>query len=192
MPTCIFETFYEGCGYGNPKPNPTIPQMMREQVWAAVLNGGSGFGILGSPDCIDDPMKWMGKTPGVEQAQHCATFFTSRRWYDLIPDWPHVFLTSQSGTPEKDDYNYVSAAVTSDGSLAICYYPGRSGSGFRLTVNLSKMGGGTGNSRVRWYDPTDGSYKTIGQFANSGSHTFTTPDSNSKRATDWVLVFEKH
>ena len=37
MPTCIFETFYEGCGYGNPKPNPTIPQMMREQVWASSI-----------------------------------------------------------------------------------------------------------------------------------------------------------
>jgi hypothetical protein len=191
MPTCIFETFYEGCGYGNPKPNPAIPQMMREQVWAAVLNGGSGFGILGSPDCIDDPMKWMGKTPGLEQAQYCATFFANRRWYDLIPDWSHVFLTSQPGTPGKDDYTYVSAAVTGDGSLGACYYPGRSGPKFQLTVNLSKMGT-AGNLQARWYDPTDGTDSTIGQLANSGSHTFTTPGSNSKGAADWVLVFERN
>jgi hypothetical protein len=192
MPTCIFETFYEACGYGNPKPNPTIPQMMREQVWAAVLNGGSGFGILGSPDCIDDPMKWLGKTPGLEQAQHCTRFFRSRHWYDLVPDSSHMFLTSQTGTPGQDDYTYVSAAVTANGSLGVCYYPGRSGAGFQLTVNLSKMGGATGKSQVRWLDPTDGSYKTIGEFTNSGSHTFTTPDANSKGATDWVLVFERN
>jgi hypothetical protein len=192
MPTCIFETFYEACGYGNPKPNPTIPQMMREQVWAAVLNGGSGFGILGSPDCIDDPMKWLGKTPGLEQAQHCTTFFRSRHWYDLVPDSSHRFLTSQTGTPGQDDYTYVSAAVTPDGSLGVCYYPGRSGAGFQLTVNLSKMGGATGKSQVRWLDPTDGSYKTIGEFTNSGSHTFTTPHSNSSGAVDWVLILERN
>ncbi len=192
MPTCIFETFYEGCGYGHPKPDPTIPQMMREEVWGTVLNGGSGFGILGSPDCVDDPMRWVGKTPGVEQAQYCATFFTARHWYDLIPDWSHTFLTSQSGTPGKDDYTYVSAAVTGNGSLGVCYYPGRSGKRFQLTVNLSKMGGGTGNSRARWYDPTNGTYKTIGWLANSGSHTFTTPDANSVGAADWVLVLEKN
>jgi len=191
MPTCIFETFYEACKYGNPKPSPAIPQMMREQVWAAILLGGSGFGILGSPDCIDDPMKWIGKTPGVDQAQHCSMFFATRRWYDLIPDFSHAFLTSQAGTPGMDDYTYASAALTKDGALGVCYYPGRSGAAFQLTVNLSKMGGSGGNLQARWYDPTNGSYKTIGQFANSGSHTFTTPDSNSVGVTDWVLVLER-
>ncbi|HVN77827.1 MAG TPA: DUF4038 domain-containing protein [Terriglobia bacterium] len=191
MPTCIFETFYEACGYGNPKPNPTIPQMMREQVWAAVLNGGSGFGILGSPDCIDDPMKWLGKTPGLEQAEYCTTFFTRRRWYDLVPDWSHTFLTSQSGKPGEEDYTYVSAALTGDGSLGLCYYPGRSGRKFQLTVNMSRMGGGTGSSRAYWYDPTNGSHKTVERLTNSGSHNFVTPDLNSKGAADWVLVLER-
>ena len=192
MPTCIFETFYENCGYGNPKPNPTIPQMMREEVWGAVLNGGSGFGILGSPEDVEDPMRWLGKTPGVEQAQNCTSFFEARRWYELIPDWSHTFLTSQSGFPGKDDNTYVSAAVTGDGSLGVCYYPGESGRRFQLIVNMSKMGGSTGNSRARWYDPASGTYKTIGMVANSGSHTFTTPDLNSKGAADWVLVLEKN
>jgi hypothetical protein len=164
--------------------------MMREEVWGTVLNGGSGFGILGSPDCVDDPMKWLGKTPGVEQAQYCATFFTPRHWYDLIPDWSHAFLTSQSGTPRKDDYTYASAALTGDGSLGVCYYPGRSGSRFPLTVNISKLGGGKGKSWARWFDPTNGTYRTIGRLANSGTHTFITPAANSKGATDWVLVLE--
>jgi hypothetical protein len=93
--------------------------------------------------------------------------------------------------PGRDDYTYVSAALTKDGSLGVCYYPGESGENFQLTVNMSKMGAGSGSSLARWYDPTDGSYKTIGRIANSGSHTFTTPGANSKKATDWVLVLEK-
>jgi len=157
-----------------------------------VLNGGSGFGILGSPDCVDDPMKWFGRTPGVEQAEHCTTFFKARRWYDLIPDWSHTFLTSQSGTPGKDDFTYVSASLTGDSSLGVCYYPGEGGKSFHLTINMSKMGGGAGNSRARWYDPTSGTYTTIGGLANSGSHTFTTPEANSKGDADWVLVLEKN
>ena len=62
----------------------------------------------------------------------------------------HTFLTSQGGTPGKDDYTYVSAGLTGDGSLGVCYYPGESGGRFQLTFNMSKMGGGTGNSRARW------------------------------------------
>jgi hypothetical protein len=192
MPTCIFETLYEGLAAGSAKHIPTPPQMMRGQEWGTVLNGGSGFGILGSPDCLQDPIRWLGKVPGVEQAQYCTTFFEARQWYDLIPDWSHTFLTSQGGTPGKDDYTYVSAGLTGDGSLGVCYYPGESGGRFQLTVNMSKMGGATGDSRARWYDPTNGTYRTIGRLTNSGSHTFITPDANSKGGRDWVLVLEKN
>jgi Protein of unknown function (DUF4038)/Putative collagen-binding domain of a collagenase len=201
MPTCIWETFYEHCDFGNPKPNPTIPLLMRQEVWAAVLGGGSGFGILGSPDGIEDPMKWLGKTPGLEQAQNCTEFFKTRRWYEMKPDWSHAFLTSQKGTPREEDFTYVSAALTGDGTLGVCYYPGTIGSasttmfdttwGYPLTVNMSRMGSGAGHSRARWYDPTNGTYRTIGRIANSGSHTFTTPLVNSKGDFDWVLALEK-
>ena len=70
MPTCIFETLYEGLAAGSPQHIRTPPQMMREQVWGTVLNGGSGFGILGSPDCTEDPLRWLGKTPGVNAAEY--------------------------------------------------------------------------------------------------------------------------
>jgi len=155
-----------------------------------VLNGGSGFGILGAPDCTEDPLRWLGKTPGVNAAEYATTFFTARRWYELIPDWTHTFLTSQSGTPGKDDFTYLSAALTADGSLGVCYYPGESGMGFQLTVNMSKLGGGAGESRARWYDPTNGTFQIIGRMANSGAHVFTTPNANSQGAADWVLVLD--
>jgi hypothetical protein len=192
MPTAIFETMYEHMKAGNPWRRLTRPQTMREEVWGTVLNGGSGFGILGAPDCVEDPMHWLGKTPGVDQAEYCTNFFTARRWYELIPDWSHSFLTSQTGTPQKDDFTYVSAALTRDGSFGVCYYPGESGRGAHLTVNMSKLGGGAGESLARWYDPTNGSYLTIGTLANSGSHTFFTPRANSAGAADWVLVLERN
>lgn len=201
MPTCIWETFYEHCGYGHPKPSPTNSLLMRQEVWGTVLGGGSGFGILGCPDCGDDPMKWLGKTPGIEQARNCTEFFKDRRWYEMKPDWLHEFLTSQKGTPTEEDFSYVSAALTGDSTLGVCYYPGQIESrrtalyytawGFPLTVNMSRMGGGTGHSLARWYDPTNGTYKPIGKIANSGSHTFTTPLVNSRGDFDWVLVLEK-
>jgi hypothetical protein len=192
MPTCIFETMYEGAtdlGMAT-KSHPTSPLDMRGQEWGTVLNGGSGFGILGSFDALYDPLQWLGKNPGIEQGQYCTDFFTARHWYDLLPDWSHTFLTSQSGTPGSRDFKYVSAALTRDGSLGVCYYPGESGERFQLTVNMAKMGAGLGSSRARWYDPTDGTFRIIGKIANSGSHTFTTPGANSKKATDWVLVLE--
>jgi len=199
MPTCIWETFYEHCNYGNPKPNPTNSLLMRQEMWASVLGGGSGIGILGSPDCADDPMTWLGKTPGIEQARNCTEFFEDKRWYELNPDWSHAFLTNQKGTPGEEDFTYVSASLTGDGALGVCYYPGEIGSGttlydttwgFPLTINMSKMGSGTGHSRARWYDPTNGTYRTIGRIANSGSRTFTTPLVNSKGDFDWVLVLD--
>jgi Protein of unknown function (DUF4038)/Putative collagen-binding domain of a collagenase len=199
MPTCIWESFYEQCDYGNPRPNPNPANslLIRQLVWGTVLNGGSGFGILGAPDGLE----WLGKTPGTEQAQNCTEFFKTRRWYEMKPDWSHAFLTSQKGTPGKEDFTYVSAALTGDGTLGVCYYPGTIGSasktmfdttwGYPLTVNMSRMGSGAGHSLARWYDPTDGTYRTIGRIANSGSHTFTTPTVNSKEDFDWVLVLER-
>jgi hypothetical protein len=67
-----------------------------------------------------------------------------------------------------------------------------SGRRFQLTVNMSKMGSGTGVSRTRWYDPTNGAYRIIGTVKDSGSHIFTTPDANSAGAPDWILVLEKN
>jgi hypothetical protein len=42
---------------------------------------------------------------------------------------------------------------------------------------------------AQWYDPTNGTYTTIGTFANSGTHTFASPSSNSTGTNnDFVLV----
>ena len=100
-----------------------------------------------------------GETPGVAASailyglfQKQALVRSRSGLVAYLPDEP-------VGNPGKDDFAYVSAALTRDGSLGICYYPGENGKKFHLTVNMSKMGGGAGNSRARWYDPTNGTYQ---------------------------------
>jgi hypothetical protein len=41
---------------------------------------------------------------------------------------------------------------------------------------------------VHWYDPTAGTLMTVGgTLANSGTHAFSTPGTNSSGTSDWVL-----
>jgi hypothetical protein len=46
--------------------------------------------------------------------------------------------------------------------------------------------------RARWFDPGNGTYTNDGAspLANSGTHAFTTPGTNSDSGTDWVLVLD--
>jgi hypothetical protein len=43
---------------------------------------------------------------------------------------------------------------------------------------------------ARWFDPTAGTYASIGSFANSGTHTFNSPSTNSAGQNDFVLVLQ--
>jgi hypothetical protein len=50
----------------------------------------------------------------------------------------------------------------------------------------------SGPANARWYNPTDGTYRSIAEspLANSGSRDFTTPGDNGTSTNDWVLVLE--
>ena len=77
---------------------------------------------------------------------------------------------------------YTTAALSTDGSLGLAYLPANA----TLTVNMAKMRGPT---LARWFDPTAGTYTTIATgMANSGTHSFTPPATNSGGGTDWLLV----
>lgn len=80
---------------------------------------------------------------------------------------------------------YVTAARTSDGSLAIAYLP----SGGAITVDMSKL---AGPATARWYDPTNGAYIAAAgaPLANSGEKEFTPPAQNGAGDGDWVLALE--
>ena len=109
--------------------------------------------------------------------------FDSRRWYALVPDQSHTVVTNGFGTFGTSDY--VTAARTADGTLAIAYMP----SSRTVTVDLSTL---SGPATARWYDPADGKFRSIAgsPFANSGSMQFTPPGANGDGEDDWVLMLE--
>ena len=86
-------------------------------------------------------------------------FFAARKWYDLVPDQKHTFVTAGYGhfistgppaTPTRArfaDNNYVTAALTPDGTLGMAYLP----QGGTITVAMSKLQNGI---TARWFDPT--------------------------------------
>ena len=189
MPSFISEAQYEEETFGDNRWNQSdgSARMIRNQEWAEVLWGGSGFGIYGK-------IAWTHVMTNLDEAgalsaQYCMDFFSSRPWYDLVPDQHHVFLTSQGGTPPMHDEFYTSAALTSDRRLGLVYYPGNSGNSYAITVNMAQMAGTTS---VRWFDPSNGAYRAItgSPFANAGSQTFNIPGTNSAGNSDWVLVLE--
>lgn len=59
-----------------------------------------------------------------------------------------------------------------------------------IAVNTTVIAG-TGNVRLRWFDPSAGTYTTIaGSEAQNASRSVTHPGNNSAGATDWLLVVD--
>jgi hypothetical protein len=47
-----------------------------------------------------------------------------------------------------------------------------------------------GTVTARWFDPTNGTYSSIGSFSNTGTQAFTTTGNNAAGDADWVLILE--
>jgi len=76
--------------------------------------------------------------------------------------------------------------LTSDGSLAISYLPTMS---VPVTVDMSQF---SGPVRARWFDPSNGSFRSIkgSPFASSGEREFLPPGLNRDKDPDWVLILQ--
>src|SRR4029453_14012552 len=165
----------------------TAPRNLRAQEYWTLLSGATGH-VYGHKCPWGLFNGWQNHldSPGAIQMAYLMALFSPRRWYDLVPDQFHTFVTEGIGTYETQDY--VTAAKTPDGTLAMAYVP----STRTLTVNMSAMAGAT---TARCYDPADGSFVAIpgSPFPASGSRDFTTPPDNNADGpgnTDWVLVLE--
>jgi hypothetical protein len=104
---------------------------------------------------------------------------TATRWIELAPDLTDTFLTSgeSSGTTQ--------AAASFSTHIGVVYVA-TTGS---ITVDLTEISAHV-NVLARWFDPTDGSYSTVGTFATSSGHTFTHPGANAAGDNDRVLVIQ--
>jgi hypothetical protein len=124
---------------------------------------------------------------GSQDAAKVSPLFLGRRWHELVPDQAHALVTAGYGTFGATDY--VTAARTASGALAMAYLPS-TGTGSRsVTVNMAELAGPT---TARWYNPTTGTYAAVSgsPFPNTGSRVFASPGNNGAGANDWVLVLE--
>jgi len=183
LPTFMVEASYE-FEQNDPHFAPGIPRVLRSQEYWSLLSGATGqlYGNKYTWPFIDG---WKDRldTPGAVQISHLMALFTPRRWYDLVPDQIHSVVTAGLGT--FGEWDYVTAARTQDGTLAMAYVP----SARTLTVDMTRL---SGPVTARWYDPAAGTFTTIpgSPFSNAGALNFSTPRTNADGDEDWVLVLE--
>jgi Protein of unknown function (DUF4038)/Putative collagen-binding domain of a collagenase len=196
MPVLMGEANYES--ETNNDEDGGWPHVLRMQEYWTMLSGAAGQ-QYGNKYIWKFLPGWQShlNSPGAVQLGYMQRLFSVRKWYDLVPDQKHTFVTAGYGrfisigppaTPTRSRFagnNYVTAALTPDGSLGMAYLP----QGGTINVAMSKLRNGT---IARWFDPTDDTFKTISgsPFSNRGRHRFTAPGKNSAGDPDWVMVLE--
>jgi hypothetical protein len=125
---------------------------------------------------------------------HIVTAYTSwAGWNKLLPDLSSAFVTAGRGTRVSGltsggsggayepafTNSWVTASITPDGTLAVCYLPGHT----TITVTTSLLAAGWAAS---WIDPVTGAASSAG---TGTSYNSTAKGTNSQGDPDWVLVF---
>ena len=168
--------------------SPGDPPILRRQEYWSLLSGATGQ-FYGNRYTWQFADGWKDhiNTPGSAQVRYLAQLFTGRPWFRLVPDQRHQIITEGYGTFASSgsvgSSDYVTAAATPDGRLAIAYLS----SGGKITVDMSRL---AGTVQAQWYDPTNGTYAPVARspFPNSGTVELTPPDKNADGDPDWVLV----
>jgi hypothetical protein len=185
-PTVDMEPAYENHPTGQGKPRVDAHKV-RTQAYSAILAGAAGH-AYGSLDLFwfykdnDAPFPKNGfqhwrtalDYPAARQMRFVRRLFEQFPWYELVPD--QSILASAPG----DGPFRLVAARAGDGRFAIAYSP----RGASFHVHMDKLA--SANVKARWYDPRDGSWRDIGEFANSGVREFNPPAHGDQ--DDWVLV----
>jgi hypothetical protein len=153
---------------------------LRSQMYKPVLMGANGS-FYGHHPLYDFDSGWDNssvlESQGANDVKRSAQFFSSRSWYNLVPDISHAVLTNGAGDILAG--NYAAAAIMKDGSTAIIYSPDRR----QLTVDLTKISGS--QTHGWWYQPSNGNVTDLSVFDDSQSGTFTPPSDG-----DWLLVLD--
>jgi hypothetical protein len=113
---------------------------------------------------------------GSRQMGYMRRLFKLRPWYTLVPDQSVL----ASGPGEAADH--IQAARAEDGGFVIVYLP----TGKPVRIHMDKLSGE--EVKARWYDPRQGTWTEIGNFANKEVREFVTPSQGEKE--DWVLVLD--
>ena len=130
--------------------SPGVPQTLRRQEYWTMLSGATGQ-LYGNHYTWQFLPDWKSHldTPGTEQIGYLVKLFAGRPWYRLVPDQKHTLLTSGYGTSTSDgnvqSSDYVTAARTPDGKLAMAYLP----TVRTVTIDTSKLAAQPGRAVVR-------------------------------------------
>jgi hypothetical protein len=182
-PIILGESRYEGEGnerrFGD-------PYRIRRQVYQAVLGGALGGHAYGHRDIwrFDSDWREALAAPGRRQMAHVTDLFATRAWHKLEPDqFDRLVIQGRGYFGEMD---YVGAARTPDGNLAIVYLPQAKS----ITLDLSTMLRGL---KAKWFDPASGVYFTATSVPapDQRGQRFTPPSRNSGGDADFALVIER-
>jgi hypothetical protein len=171
MPFFLIETTYEG------EHNASAVQIRRQAYWA-LLCGATGQFMGNRPIWLFDPgwQQAMDAT-GSQDMVRLKALFTSRPWYELVPDQKHEVVVD--GLGEFRGLDYLAAARTPDGGTVIAYMP----TSRTFTVDLSKVSGTA--AQAWWYNPRTGKADAAEKFPTGAKQKFTPPAEG-----DWVLVVD--
>lgn len=188
-PSIFSESNYwgENIGGGAQATEPTTQETIRRQVGWAVTHGSPGFGY-GDDNWDGSGPSYshlLNDAPPTQVNQLANRVFGKTGWHLLQPDI--TLVTAGAGTRRVGAFaedvlenDYVTAAKTPTGSLAVIYVPSNSSNTARtITVDLSKLGS---NPTAVWYDPTTNTT----QSAGSGP-TYTTPATHADGTRDYLL-----
>jgi hypothetical protein len=187
-PVYLVEAVYE---------NPTFvvydtgtPANIRGICYFTLCCGGIG-GWYGNGDVFQFNSSWKTSIShtGATQIQYVAAPFRANNWQNLVPDGATPNLLSSQPTAYPSNVTtqgitslaWAAAAVTPVGDFGVVYTPVVQA----LTIAMTKM---RGTTLARWYDPTNGTYVTIGSYPNTGTQIFTPTGNNSAGDHDWLLV----
>jgi hypothetical protein len=185
-PTVDMEPPYENHPTGANSPRIDAHQVRQGAYWA-MLAGAAGHGY-GALDLFHAYKENEGPFPrngfqhwrqaltydGARQLGFLRRLFELRPWHQLVPD-QSVLATGQA-----EDADHVQAARAADGSFLIAYLP----TGKTVRIHMNKLGGAM--IKARWYDPRNGTWRDIGDYANTGMRDFVAPS----QGNDWVLVLD--
>jgi hypothetical protein len=90
-----------------------------------------------------------------------------------------------TGSAGSSAASYIVAAAAPEGTLLVAYVPPTHAGPF--TIDMSVMAGAT---QAKWFNPTTGATTAIGEYANSGTQSFTVPGDNGSGFNDWVLLLQ--
>jgi hypothetical protein len=113
---------------------------------------------------------------GSRQVGLTRHLFEQRPWHKMVPDQSALASEQGEGT------HRVVAGRAEDGSFVIAYTP----VGQPLSIRLDKLNGPRINAR--WYDPRNGTWKSIGPSPSEGTQEFVPPSHGE--LDDWVLVLD--